>query len=433
MYKNIKKICVMADVTRCKNGTDGILCWLGGLMEGVISRICDIPFCPFSKEELKDLHLSLYGAYGIDLSNNNLKYDFLSVPVEDWLTISFAEPNQKVLEIVKKYFSNTLVISREPALILKKSFEILNIPYVDLAIHSVRYLDDLIMGATTNVPEIYQKLLEYELSEEEFYFHADVLKAEARFKKGIINLDYNANYALFLAQTPVDRSLLDLKNNKLVTFLDYKKEFEKLTQEHDIVFYKSHPFYKNKEVIDYIKTFDNVEICENENIYNLLSLPQFKTCATISSGSANEAKYFGKKVICFHEQPYKYSEEYPNKNDLNKDIHVTIGKNWLKANFWAEILSPIIQTKKVTDIDIKNVHNKLRRILNTSWGYIDCDSTWVKKNINNNINNNIKSFGYGIKKRFCLFDAIEIFKTVKSGRKKKYYIFGILIFSKRIS
>ena len=50
----IDKIYIMADITRCCDGKDGILKWLGGLMEGIINRICDIPFYEFSNEELKN-------------------------------------------------------------------------------------------------------------------------------------------------------------------------------------------------------------------------------------------------------------------------------------------------------------------------------------------------------------------------------------------
>lgn len=375
----IEKIYVMADVTRVCEGKDGILKWLGGLMEGIINRICDIPFYEFSNEELKNLHLSLYSAYNIDLSkNNNKKYEFLSVPVDNWVQLCFEEPNDRVLDIVNKYFGNGLVITREPAIILKKSFEILNIPYIDLAIHSVRYMDDIIMGATSNIPQVYDKILNYEVNEEEFYFYADLLKAENRFRNGFPDhINKTTNYALFLAQTPVDRSLLDFNNKKLVSFFDYTENFTKLTEEHELVFYKSHPFYQNDKVIKFLKSFKNVKIIKNIDIYNLFSLPEYKTCASISSGSLKEANYFGKKTICFLDQPYHYSEEIKNKNELNKNIYVTVGKSWLSSSFWADILTPLIKTKNMYKINTDNTHNRLRRILGTSWGYFDSDSTFV--------------------------------------------------------
>lgn len=380
---NIKKICVTADITRCKNGTDGVISWLSGLMSGITERICDIPFHFFSPEELKDLHMRIYAAYGIDMSGNDMKYRFLSVPQDVWQTMCFAEPNEQLLDVVKEYFGDSLVISREPAYILKKAFDILNIPHIELAMHSARYMDDIIFGVTSNIPEIYEKLKNYEINEEEFYFYADLLKSEALFRKGIPYLLPEKNYALFLAQTPVDRSLLDFKNKRIVSFMDYQEQFRKLTEEHEIVYYKSHPEYRNKEVIDFVKSFKNVEIKDNENTYYMMSWPQIKTCAAISSGTLKEAYYFGKKIECFLDQPYHYSEEIKDKSKLTRDIFITVGKQWLTAAFWADILSPVIPTKKVYAIDIRNVHNRFRRILNANQGYIDCDSVWAVKNIVN--------------------------------------------------
>ena len=381
---NIKRICVMSDITRCKNGQPGILLWLGGMMEGIVSRICDTPFYTFTKEELRDLHLSLYGAYKLDLSKNEMRYNFLSVPKSCWVDLCFEEPNQAVLDLVCKYFKDTLVISREPSVILKKAFDILNIPYIDLAIHSVRYMDDLIMGATTNIPEVYEKLKNYELNEEEFYFYADLLKAEYRFRNSLPDyIGPDVNYAIFMAQTPVDISLLDFKNKRLATFHDYIDRFENLVKTHDKVFYKPHPFYEDSETIKMIKSYPNTKIVKEQiNIYQMLSQPEYKTCASISSGTIKEAYYFGKNTECYLRQPYTYSEEYKDKSLLTKDIYVTIGKHWMASAFWADILQPIIDTRDVYRIDVNNVHNKLRRILNKSWGFIDSDSTWANSNIN---------------------------------------------------
>ena len=296
----IKRIVVMADIMRCRDGWDGIFMWLGGMMEGIISRITTIPFYQFSREEIRKLHLSLYQSYNFDLSNNNLPYQFLSVPLEAWLKVSTEEPNEAALKIIEKIFKDSLVICREPAFILKKAFNILNIPYVELAIHPVRYLDDIIMGATSNIPEIYEKLKRYEINKENFYFFADLMRCEARFQVDFKSELYSdKRIAVFFAQTPIDRSLLDHEHKKIVSFFDYKKDFENIVRTYDIVYYKSHPEYRNEEVIDYLKNFSNVVLKDNIiNTYYLLSMPAVKLCAAISSGTP---RYLNRSVnsLCF--------------------------------------------------------------------------------------------------------------------------------------
>lgn len=377
----IKKIIIIADILRHKSGQDGNADMFYGLLSGIIGRISDIPVSCFDKNQLLTLQKDVYLAYGFDILKNEEESSiFGGVPVEMWEALCFAEPNNKLLEIIKTYFQDSLVICREPSLIFKKVFKQLNIPFIELAIHSARYLDDLILGITSNLDSIYNKLKTYEMNSEYFYFYADLLKAESYRRYSCTYNPIDNHSAIFFAQTPIDRSLLDFENNKIVNFFDYQKDFEEVCSKYNTVYYKSHPHFRNEEVIKYLEKFDNVKIMDDTyNTYDLLSSPNIKLCFAISSGTINEAKFFGKETKSLLCQPYEYSDEIADKNSLDKNKHyISVHKDFLTSYFWADILSDLIPVKMPPKVDMSTISNKLRRIIGSSWGYIDNDSQYIE-------------------------------------------------------
>jgi len=115
------------------------------------------------------------------------------------------------------------------------------------------------------------------------------------------------------------------------------------------------------------------------NTYDLLSSPNIKLCFAISSGTINEAKFFGKETKSLLCQPYEYSDEIADKNSLDKNKHyISVHKDFLTSYFWADILSDLIPVKMPPKVDMSTISNKLRRIIGSSWGYIDNDSQYIE-------------------------------------------------------
>ncbi len=389
MFKKgkIKQIIIIADILRHKGGQDGNADMFYGLLSGTIERITDIPVKLLDKGIQYHIQSEIYSYYGYDIKHNECESSiFCGVPVEYWKDLCFQDPNDKLLTLIKNYFKNSLVICREPSPIFIKAFNILKIPYIELAIHSIRFLDDLILAFRSSDNCIYEKLKSFEMNVEEIFYYVNLLKAEALRKYSYHYNTLENNSAIFFGQTAIDRSLLDYKNKQLVDFMMYKDKFEQLTDKFETVYYKPHPHYTDDNILNFVKKFSNTKIIHNEiNTYDLLSLPNIKCCCAISSGTLNEARYFGKDIECFLGQPYIYSDEIKNKNKLSKNIHyISISRDFLTPNFWSEILSPLIKTKKIKTFKV-NTTNKLRRIIGSSWGYIDNDSQYLASQLKSSI------------------------------------------------
>ena len=435
----ISKIIVIADPLRHRLGQDGNADMFFGLLHGILNRICDLPVELLKPNELINMQKEVYSAYNLYFDPLKVESSiFGGVPVDCWMQICFAEPNSKMLELTQKYFKDALVICREPSYIIKKSLLSLNIPFVEMAIHSVRYLDDLVIGFTSNIDTIYQKLKDYEVNKELFYFHADLLKAEAYRKWSYFYNPINKPTAIFFAQTAIDRSLLDFKNKRLVSFMDYSDNFHQLTKDYEEVYYKPHPHYKDEKIINYLQQFKNVKIfTDNISTYDLLSFPNIKKCVAISSGTINEAKYFGKITESYLGQPYHYSDEVEDKQSLDKNIHyISIHKEYLTSKFWSDILSPIIETNSIYSINTDLVSNKMRRIIGSSWGYEDNDSCQINSlisRINNKIEENNISIQNNISKIISDISSITNHKADGVINKNPYtvYLLGVIRIMKK--
>ena len=70
---------------------------------------------------------------------------------ENWLKIyDLQDIPKEAVEYYGKYISNALIIYIEMPLIYKRIHEILDIPYIDLTVHPIRFLDDHMFGMSTN-------------------------------------------------------------------------------------------------------------------------------------------------------------------------------------------------------------------------------------------------------------------------------------------
>ncbi len=169
--------------------------------------------------------------------------------------------------------------------------------------------------------------------------------------------------ALLVGQTKLDRSLIF--DGKLVGLTNYLKKIEDLSKKFNVVYFKSHPYVKDKSLYDAIRKIENIKFT-NENIYRLLSCSEISTVIVISSSVLYEAKYFSKKVVFLNKKFNLFEKEFNEKN------YVSIDSVILQPSFWQDIIFGECE-EKVPYIPIKLDSNTMRAALNDFWGYTDYD------------------------------------------------------------
>ena len=216
MFENIKKIIITGDILRpLPNGTRSAqltnISWL--------YHILKFPIESNLNSEIK-VEMLRWEDYYFD-AIKFYKLNKMDSPLKSWINIYYAKEISKEAEsYLLSFFENSFVIGFEIPEIIINIFEKYNIKYIDIIIHPIRYLDDLLFGFRTNSQLIFSKLKQYQVNPKEFIVSAGIHKATIS-RKPLLNLEKNS--ALFTGQVEIDKSLI--KDGRFLSILDFKKEF----------------------------------------------------------------------------------------------------------------------------------------------------------------------------------------------------------------
>jgi HAD superfamily hydrolase (TIGR01549 family) len=293
------------------------------------------------------------------LSNVNLD------PKEMQFDFNPSDINTDSINYLKKHIEeNTLVIGYEFSAATRKIMDSCNISYIDIWLHPIRYLDDVLFAFNSNTKTIRTSLQKYNLNENLYFSYADRLRVQNYKGFRRAKLDLHSNSALFVGQTLYDKAISS--NGKMLSLLDFKAEFTKLCETHEHVYYSRHPFVKSgdEEVISYIKRHRNVTITD-EPTYFLLASDEIQTVASLSSSVVHEAKYFSKETQFFFKPVITIGE--------TEECYSSIYQSFLFGHFWSDVLSSIFAVNAVEETSYFDSKDKLRDMLSFYWGYRNID------------------------------------------------------------
>lgn len=320
----------------------------------------------------------------LKLEDNHIPFDYikfcefygLNYTKQTWGELFYnKEYNKEAYDYVESIFKDSLVISYEMDACILNILDNLQIPYIDMYLSPIRFLEDQLFSITSNFSEIYNKILEYRLPEETIYLQAEYLKTFYLMRD--FEKMQKTPTVLFLGQTMFDRSLINPKTGEIYSILNHKEEFERSIQGYNNIFYKRHPKVNNDLlIVDYLKSLGNVHIT-TDNFYSLISDHNIKKVIAISSGGVTEAKYFGKET----QHLLHSSVNLQYGTDFDREKYINVYEHFFALHFWADILSPIINTKDFPNkIGFYGSKNRLRnsRGHRDYWGYEDLDHEMVK-------------------------------------------------------
>ena len=315
-------------------------------------------------------------------------YNLLNIPFKNensWIDIYDIIPNEDAIDYYYQYIKNSLVIYVEASNTIKRIHNILNIPYIDITVHPIRFMDDHYFGISTNEKTIFSKMEKYKIDKNIFFLGAQLLKTQ--INQSPINVENNS--ALLIGQTYLDKSLIF--NKTLLSLNNYIKEIEQIHKKYKTIYFAPHPYVKDRSIYADIYKLNYIKQIK-ENTYKYLSSNNIKCVCGISSSVLYEAYFFRKNVTFFKKSIYF---DYENENTTFDNIYISIGKEVLQPYFWKDILCNI-NVKEIDNykININTYPNQIRSALNDYWNYTKFDATCrtivrseILKSIENNKNN----------------------------------------------
>ena len=183
-----------------------VTAWLPNLVNYQIKSVTNLPIYTLVPPNFKTF----------DLEENLIKFDYVKFAKfygkeyskNTWGELYYNEEyNEDAYNYVKSIFANSLVISYEMDACLLRILDYFKIPYIDMYISPIRFLEDQLFSMTTNNEKIYNKILDYKMPEELIYLHANYLSTG--YRQMYFGRIQTEPAVLFIGQTAFDRALIN--------------------------------------------------------------------------------------------------------------------------------------------------------------------------------------------------------------------------------
>lgn len=279
-----------------------------------------------------------------------------------WTGLYNKMPNNRELSIIEDHFHESFIVGFELSNYMCHGLKYLGIPYVDFALHPVRFMDDIFFGIRSNVPLLSEALGGMIVEERTIKLHAGMSLASLSQLSPLKAYENLEDVGLFCCQTSDDKVLI--KNGRLIMPFDYMDKFSEMSKRHERILIKPHPLDPDNEILmSLTRLFNNTEIT-TENIYHLISQKPVKNIYSITSSTSIEAAYLGKNGVHLEKYPYLFSEE-----SMSYLEYLSIDSNIYSSEMWLPLLETlgievISDSIKVTP----KTRNQIRRSLRAFWG-----------------------------------------------------------------
>jgi hypothetical protein len=363
MQTNYKQIKFTGDIFRVsyhqRPTQDGNIKWLYHALKNPLQLATSLP-----------VTTELFSKQDISLVSSGYRMIDENISMDAWPKLFYHQDfSEEFLQQVWLNFRNSIVIAFELPELLKSALDNLNIPFIDIIIHPIRFLDDLVFGIRSNNREISQLLHNYLIPEESILIQAGIVMASMNRLK---RLDISGKVALFAGQTSDDKVLInDGKFHKVSNFLD---KFSEISDSYDTLIIKSHPYSLDPfEAISISRLFNNC-ITVTDNFYYLMSHENIEAVYSISSSTSIEARYLGKEGHHLAKYPFRFTDNF-NEGEFQLGSFFTVDDVIFSADFWRKILAPLVSTTSMTKVKIPKKANRIRTSLRSFWGFnfVDTD------------------------------------------------------------
>jgi len=291
-------------------------------------------------------------------------YDALgeSLNLRSWATLAQRQTAPDALvEALREPLQDALVIGYELPPVLLDAMRQLQLPVIDLILHPLRFLPDLVFAMRTNVPAFHEVLLRHALAPSEVARQVGLIQAKAAWMPPPEPMP--SGTALLLGQVASDRAMV-LADGRLARLDDHLGELHRLCTEHPLVLYKPHPYAAYDPAAQTVLQQLPCIVRTSANFYHLLAQPELDTVVALNSSGLIEARAFGRRA---HQLvPFLYdfdSSRAPAGGHPGSPV--ALSPAWNEPGFWRSMLAGDASTPTTPAW----VPNRLRRSMNADWGY----------------------------------------------------------------
>ena len=259
--------------------------WLGHLLRNPLRSATGHP-----------VEIRTWGSPGLaDIGNPLIRavYDEFDAPVslDGWAKIFRDDSPSAALDIlVSSIFGDALVIGFELPPIVEMALQRSGIPFLTVAVHPARYLDDIVFGLRCSDQAVQKALRARAIPEYEFEVMAG-LQAAAAQKRSFFQPAPDS--LVIVGQMPTDGSCIS--EGKFASLDQFRTRISAAAAGREVVYFKAHPFTDENTVATRMRDDWGLPIeVTDQSIYYLMAHPHVAAVLALSSSVGMEARYFGK-------------------------------------------------------------------------------------------------------------------------------------------
>ena len=247
------------------------------------------------------------------------------------------------------------------------------VPYVDLRLHPVRFLDDLIFAARTPLIETQAALLAMSILESEVIVTAGLREAMCRF---ISEARVPDNTVLVAGQRRFDAT--QIVGGGFFDAEPFAADIRAICGRYGGVVLKPHPLDRQHSLLTVAsqvlpgRLFGVID----DNIYRMMALPQITAVLTVNSGVAYEAPYFGKRVHTLAPLSLRLAWRGAEADTAS---HASMNDVVLTPDFWRTVLAPHTAVTPLDGMRLPPKPNRLRIALDSFWNFQQIDTDRIPR------------------------------------------------------
>lgn len=249
------------------------------------------------------------------------------------------------------------------------------VPYVDLRLHPVRFLDDLLFAVRASWADTQAALLASAVSESEVLVTAGLREAMCQF---ISAANVPDDTLIVVGQRPTDSS--QIVDGGFFDATSRADDIQAICAHHAAVVLKPHPHERTHGLLlAAAGAKANVLGVINDNIYRMLALPEVAGVLTVNSSVAYEAGYFGKQVYTLAPLPISIGWRGAAPTP---ELYASLDDVVLCVDFWRDVLTPHTTVTRHDGVRLPPKPNRLRIALDSFWNYQEIDTDRIPKQQN---------------------------------------------------
>ncbi len=242
-----------------------------------------------------------------------------------------------------------------------------SIPYVDIRIHPIRFMDDLMFAVRASHPDAQAALSLLGVAESEVVITAGLREAMCRL---ISDATIPDDTLLVLGQRPHDAS--QIADGTFFDAMKQQTEIASICARHTGVLLKPHPQERQHSLMTVAAgVASNVLGVVDDNLYRLLAMPQVSAVLSVSSSAAIEARYFGKNVYTLGNAGLCLGWR---GTEMAPDMHAAVDETMFSVDFWRHMLTPYGTISAFDGVRLAPKPNRLRIALDSFWNFNEIDT-----------------------------------------------------------